>query len=160
MKYTDMKDWAKDHWSLLAYVESRAVDHGGRLDHERIRGNPSTHPLLRNDAYQRNKGQWKPSYSTRLHGNKSLDGHDDWDCLDDLDNAGLVEIISLINGIVRMTDYGMMITAQLRKHKANGGKYQDFVPLQQEKEECQHEWSGNLLTKNYCTKCGTPEEEK
>lgn len=125
------KQFGKDHWSVLAYVETRAVDHRNRLDHEHMRGNPVTHPFLRNDAYQRDRG-WKPSSSTRLRDGKTIDGHDDWDCLDDLDDAGLVEIISLVNGFVRMTDYGLAITALLRKHKANGGKYRDFVPFQQE----------------------------
>ena len=86
-----------------------------------------------NDAYQKSRPKhWKPSHSTRLRDNMIIDGHDDWDCLDDLDDAGLVEIISLINGFVRMTDYGLAITALLRKHKASGGKYRDFVPFQQE----------------------------
>lgn len=127
------KQFGKDHWALLAYVETRAVDHSGRLDHEHMRINTTTHPLLRNDAYQKSRPkQWDPSHSTRLRGNKTIDGHDDWDCLDDLDDADLVEIVSIVNGVVRMTDYGLEMTAQLRKHKANGGKYNDFVPLQQE----------------------------
>ena len=127
------KQFGKDHWSLLAYVETRAVDHRNQLDHEHMRTNTMTHPFLRNDAYQKSRPKhWKPSHSTRLRDNMIIDGHDDWDCLDDLDDAGLVEIISLINGFVRMTDYGLAITALLRKHKASGGKYRDFVPFQQE----------------------------
>lgn len=124
------KQFGKDHWNLLAYVETCAVDHRNRLDHECMRGNPATHPFLRNDAYQRDRGQWGSSHSTRLRDGKTIDGHDDWDCLDDLDDAGLVEIISLVNGFVRMTDYGLAISAQLRRHKATGGKYQDFDPFQ------------------------------
>lgn len=127
---TRPKQFSKDHWSLLAYVETRAVDHRNRLDHEHMRTNIGTHPFLRNDAYQKSRPKrWESSHSTRLRGNKTIDGHDDWDCLDDLDDAGLVEIISLVNGFVRMTDYGLAISAQLRKHKANGGKYRDFDPF-------------------------------
>jgi len=132
-KDINMKDWGKDHWGLLAYVETRAVDHQNQLDHEHMRTNTTTHPLLRNDAYQRDRPKrWESSHSTRLRDGRILDGHDDWDCLDDLDDAGLVEIISLVNGFVRMTDYGLVIAARLRRHKANGGMYQDFAPLEQQ----------------------------
>lgn len=36
-------------------------------------------------------------------------------------------------------------------------KIPEWCPLE---GECQHEWSGNLFTKNYCVKCGIPKEEE
>lgn len=27
-------------------------------------------------------------------------------------------------------------------------------------ERCQHEWSGNLFTRNYCVKCGVSKKEE
>lgn len=31
-----------------------------------------------------------------------------------------------------------------------------MFPVSDEWENCEHEWSGNLFTKNYCVKCGVP----
>lgn len=100
----------------MLYVEARCVDHGGRLDHENMRTNFTTHPLLRNDAYGR-KGPWKPSYGTRLDNGKTLPDHDDWDCLDELDDLGLVVIVSLVNGFVQMTDKGREMVSELRRKR-------------------------------------------
>lgn len=137
---TPVSQFGKDHWSLLAYVETRCVDGKtgvGQLAHTHMRGNPQTHPLLANTP-------WKPHFGTRLkdffsfeHRSDALkaiaaglmlDGHDDWDCLDDLAAAGYVEILSLANGHVRMTDAGLELAAQLRHHKARGGQFASFVP--------------------------------
>lgn len=138
---TPVSCFGKDHWSLLAYVESRCVDGNkgvGTLARPHLRANPATHPLL---AHATPTG-WKDTYSTRLKGFFAFDeradvdkamnaglmlrGHDDWDCLDDLQDAGFVEILSLANGQVRMTDAGLDAAAQLRRHKARGGMFASF----------------------------------
>lgn len=125
---------------MLAYVETRCVDGQdgvGTLVRAHIRGNANTHPLLANTA-------WKPSFGTRLKGffeyeHRSdpakaiaagfmLDGHDDWDCLDDLEAAGFVDVVSLSNGKVRMTEAGLQMAGQLRRHKAKGGQFAGFTP--------------------------------
>lgn len=67
------------------------------------------------------------SYSTRLRNWEWAIGHDDWDCLEDLEAAGFVWIISLINGFVRMTDLGAEVVQKLRNHKHNGGVFGNFV---------------------------------
>lgn len=137
---TPVSKFGKDHWSLLAYVESRCVDGDagvGTLVCAHLRGNSHTHPLLANTA-------WKPGFSTRLKGffeyeqrsdvakaieaGFMLEGHDDWDCLDDLAAAGYVEILSLANGRVRMTEAGLEMAAQVRQHKARGGQFAGFSP--------------------------------
>ena len=63
MKNISIKDFGKDHWSLLAYVEYRAVNHKGFLDIKHLRCKNlaiSTTPLGQNF--------WKPEYGSRLKG--------------------------------------------------------------------------------------------
>ena len=142
MSATPVAKFGKDHWSLLAYVECCCVDgkNGiGVLDRRRVRGNEKTHPLLAANATV----TWKDEYSTRLAGffdfadrsdpNKAQDaglqilGHDDWDCLDDLEAAGFVEILTLANSAVKMTEEGCKVAGLLRTHKANGGQFAGFT---------------------------------
>jgi hypothetical protein len=141
LKPTPIVRWGKDHWSLLAYVECVCVDGSdtiGAIDKRRVRCNPATHPL-HNAVFG---VPWKPEYGTRLRGffdfpNRAdavasemaglqLLAHDDWDCLDDLEAAGLVEIISTTNGFVRMTKTGIAESAALREHKISGGNFANF----------------------------------
>lgn len=110
--------WGKDHWSLLGYVATRF---DGDLKHQNLRCNIAKHPLLVGHPGQR----WQDSYSTRLKNGQAL-GHDDWDCLDDLEAAGLVNIISLVNGIVFLTAKGNTVVFALRKHKESGGVFHTF----------------------------------
>lgn len=139
MKAVTPKDFGKDHNSLLAYLETLQVDSSNpgvaTIDKRRMRTNPGRHPLQAvnvNDSC----GGWDPSYGTRLAGywglkdkvnpKRLVRGHDDWDCLDDLEAAGMVEILSLANGYVRFTDKGLKVASDLRAWKAKGGQFADF----------------------------------
>jgi hypothetical protein len=136
-KSVPITDWGKDHFSLLGYVECRCVDNKGELDRRHLRCNIGTHPILAGSVY-RDPGlmKWNPEYGTRLKGyflkngktdpSKRLGSHDDWDCFDDLETAGLIEIISVVNGFVRMTPFGTEVATKLRKHKAKGGMFATF----------------------------------
>ena len=140
-EHVAVERFGKDHWSLLAYVETRCVDGKGgvgSLVPAHLRGNPATHPLLANYL----PTGWKQSYSTRLKGffqypgrgdparaiadGFMVDGHDDWDCLDDLEAAGYLEVLSLSNPAVQLTPLGIEVAAKLRKHKAQGGLFASF----------------------------------
>lgn len=147
-----MEKWGKDHWSLLAYVEDRCVNgraidgvgNVGEIDKRRVRANEQTHPLL---AVNSSAVKWNESWGSRLRGyfafadradpakaeaaGFQLRAHDDWDCLDDLEAAGLVDILSMINGYVTMTPKGQAMAAQLREHKTNGGQFASFEPTLQ-----------------------------
>lgn len=133
MKQIKISQFGKDHWSLFAYIETRTVDHKGILDkiHLRIK-NPaisnSTHyplPMGRN---------WKSEYGTRLKGffNKKdkklqLPNHDDLDCFDDLENAGLIKNAGTgFSPAAQLTKKGILIASKLREHKANGGMFANF----------------------------------
>lgn len=124
-------EFGKDHWSLLAYVESRCVNHAGALDRSQMRCNPERRPLLAS-RHHVSRG-WNPSWGTRLRRHfdkkdpsRQIPWHDDWDVLDDLEAAGLVEVVSTVNGWVRLTDLGIRVAAALRAFKASGGHFAHF----------------------------------
>jgi len=131
---TPMEKWGKDHWSLFAYVETVCVDRKP-IDRERVRCNPLTHVLLQGYRTRMLRSpivDGRYQYPTRLKDGETIAGHDDWDVLDDLEEAGLVEIYSLVNGFVRMTTKGSRVAALLRQHKSNGGSFASFSCLTQE----------------------------
>lgn len=121
---TPIERFGKDHWSLLAYIETCCVDHAGRIDYRRIRVNPNTHPMLAIGQFSPRK--WEPTYSTILNDSTLIYGHDDVDCLDDLEKAGMITIDSVVNGLVALSPLGIQISAMLRKWKIEGKQYRDF----------------------------------
>lgn len=140
MKNVSIKDFGKDHWSLLAYVEYRAINHKGVLAIEHLR--------CKNLAIATTRlGQnfWKPEYGTRLKGyflnpleikgkkvkvvnsEYLLTNHDDFDCLDDLEKAGLLKNVgTMINPYAELTVKGQRVVALLNVHKQGGGQFSNF----------------------------------
>ena len=140
-KKLTVADFGKDHWSLLAYVETLCVDsHSGtgigEIDKRRIRCNPKRHPMHAVNA-NFGVGGWNAEYGTRLSGfflegdkrdlGRRLIEHDDWDCLNDLEDAGLLEVMSEANGFVMLTEKGMKVAARVREWKAKGGHFATFT---------------------------------
>ena len=136
MKNIEIKQFGKDHWSLLAYVDTRCVDHKEVLDIVHLR---TKHPAIATTPLGQN--MWEPEYGTRLKGywkedgtkdeSKKLLDHDDHDCLDDLEKAGLLtDVGTMINPFAALTKEGWRIATLLRQHKAAGGQFADFdVPI-------------------------------
>lgn len=118
----EMDKWSKDHWGLLAYVETRCVDFKGKLERTHLRCNENKHPLQKGGI----NPPWQTDYSTRLK-EGTIEGHDDWDCLEEMEDAGLIEIISMINGFVEITEKGIKVTHRIRKHKIKGGTFSTFI---------------------------------
>lgn len=122
-----MEKWGKDHWSMLAYIESRCVDYKGVLDRDHVRCDPDVHPGLTNRG-----NAMSPSmrYPTRLRGGVQVTQHDDWSCAEDMEKAGLLKWEGTgIHPVFVLTDLGKRVAAQLRQHKMNGGKFADFNPV-------------------------------
>lgn len=116
-------DFGKDHWSTFAYTECCTVDSKGVLDPRRMRCDFNRRPGL--FATQRLSADRK--YPTILAGGRELPDHDDWDCLDDLEAAGLLQQVGTgVNPVVRLTDAGHEAAAALRRHKAQGGNFAGF----------------------------------
>jgi len=137
--YIAMERWGKDHWSLLAYVETRAVDHQGILNGDHMRTNLRLHREMQGDVQYR-RGMGSSEHSTRLK-SEYIDNHDDWSCLEDLIAAGLITAETaqiyfnrmFANTIARikLTEKGQVMAEQLRRHKTNGDNFSNFEPQQE-----------------------------
>ena len=135
-------EWGKDHWSTLAYAETRIVDHRGLLNNDHMRADPDRHPNLALGAVKASHGFKPTKYPTRLK-DRELPDHDDWDCIEDMMREGMIVVTSK-EGVDTLLDYperhltvaltekGYEVAAQLRKHKAEGGGWGDFQPRLEE----------------------------
>lgn len=120
-------EWGKDHWSLLGYIETRCVDHGGILDHQHLRCNPRRHPGLALPQHVQEGDTYE--HPSRIRGGALVPGHDDWDCFYDIEAGGL--ILDIGTGIyprAKLTEAGLALCAKLRAHKAAGGMFATFEP--------------------------------
>ena len=61
-RHVPMDRWGKDHWSTFMYVETRCVDHGGKLNHSHMREDGIQHP-------------------TCLSNGDTIPYHSDWNCV-------------------------------------------------------------------------------
>lgn len=122
-----MKTFGKDHWTLLLYIEACCVDYCGVLDRRRMRCNPKTHEEL---AHSGSLGWSDFAHSTRwADGTRSVPGHDDWDCFEDLQAVGLLELLGSTQAIgmhgsndaefiCKLTDAGWQKAGELRRARA------------------------------------------
>lgn len=130
MKPIPISKFGKDHWSLLAYVECRCVDNQGVLKLEHLRANPKTHPqYVHCDSHMLGGDPKGFPYPTRLRNDKTAKGHDDWDCLDDLEHADLIKSHGTgLNPIFALTVKGWGLVGAIRQYKSEGGTFSTFVP--------------------------------
>ena len=132
-----MEKWGKDHWSTLAYLETRAVDHKGKLDNRQMRCDPRIHRSLANLSPLSGEVMDGGKYPTRLRVG-TQDNHDDWSCVEDMESAGLLHHVTykttdkrafgFAEATIQFTEKGSAIAGQLRAHKARGGSFATFVP--------------------------------
>jgi hypothetical protein len=84
--------FGRDHWSTFAYIETRIVDHKGALSHAHMRCHADRHPVM---MLAKGSGLGVAdgsAYPTQLRGGEEARDHDDYDCVDDLIAAGLLEV--------------------------------------------------------------------
>ena len=117
--------WGKDHWSTLAYIETRIVDHKGEPNREQMRCDVAIHPQFANRA---NRGLLPDKkYPTRLNDGTELPGHDDWSCMDDAEAVGFVVNNGTgLHRVYALTDAGTEVCNALREHKRKGGNFGEF----------------------------------
>ena len=132
METNKIQQFGKDHWSLFAYIGTRVSDYGGRLD--------LVHLRIKNPVLQQNRlgtMMWKPEYGTRLKGYWNKDGstnqsllildHDDYDCLDDLEEAELIKSFGTgLNPVYKLTKFGAEVHSKLLLHKQAKKNFSDF----------------------------------
>ncbi len=112
--------FGKDHWSTFAYLETRCVDHGGEIELRHMRCDSDRHPQFAHSGIT-------AKYPTRLKKGE-IKNHDDWDCLDDCELAGLIKNTGTdLHRVYRLTTLGQSVASQLRKHKADGGNFASFT---------------------------------
>lgn len=128
-------EWGRDHWSLLAYIEYRGVNHKCVLDKKHLR---IKNPIVANSTdYPMPMPEWDEKYGTRLRGYdhkntsvydlKHLGNHDDLDCIEDMENEGIVENIgSGLNPACKLTKKGQQFANALSKHKQEGSTFAEF----------------------------------
>lgn len=145
--FVEPERFGKDHYSTLAYVESRCVDHDGALEAAHMRCNARRHRLLastglRTSQITRDRG-WRDSWGSILkNGEQPYPKHDDWDCVEDLIACGWMEVAEWEPHVpahpdsqfgsrkirLALTEEGRRIAAALREHKMDGGGFGTFVP--------------------------------
>lgn len=131
--------WGKDHWSLLAYIETVIVDCGGfhvGFD-PRMRQNRRNFRVMSEQCINPKRPgppsrgiPMDPKYGTRLNNNSFIENHDDWMCVQDFINAGILEGAdsSLEPGdVLYLTEQGRVLANRLREHKAAGGSFSKFL---------------------------------
>lgn len=106
-----MELFGKDHWSTLLFIEHVIVDESGKLKDSDRR--------MRVWKYGEDK-----NYPTRLNDGTEVEKHDDWDCLYDLIEAGIVEHHD--DGKLNLTDRGWKIAGKLRRWKSEGKGIANF----------------------------------
>jgi hypothetical protein len=140
LEHVPISRWGKDHWSTFAYAETCVVDkksagdtpYVGELDRDRLRCNVDRHAeLMGQRVAMCADHSWNPAHGTRLKGfarnrRNQIASHDDWDCLEDMENEGLLEIISYVNAFIKFTDKGVALAAHIRQHKIKGGNFATF----------------------------------
>jgi hypothetical protein len=118
--------WGRDHFSTLLYVETCVVDRQGRCEGVRMRhssrrpgmiGWGSGAPIcVRSDE--------RP---TRLRDGSTVHLHDDWDCVSDMEYAGLIVRHGTgIQPVLSLSSYGWAVAHALRIHRAHGGGLDTF----------------------------------
>ena len=135
--YVPIARWGQDHWSTFAYLETRAVDGKGIIDNRKMRCNTRLHRHFADfDPFTKELHDGS-RYPTRLKDGE-IERHDDWSCLEDMVAAGLITAQWRVRHAgaafgnsqarVALTATGQALAAQLRAHKANGGKWPNFTP--------------------------------
>lgn len=115
--------FSKHHWGLMAYLGCLTANRLN-IDKRRMRCNENKHPLLNGKPVYMN---WSNNSSTVLKDSSVINGHDDWDCLNDLEEHEFVKVISLVNCVFLLTEKGANCVKQLTLHKQSGGKYKNFM---------------------------------
>jgi hypothetical protein len=104
------KYWGRDHISTFLYIEARVVDHKGRLSHSHMRVNGDAYP-------------------SRLTGVEPLEGHNDYNCADDLEREGLlINNGTGVNRVYELTQKGWAAASFIRKARATNLAIKDYLP--------------------------------
>lgn len=134
-QYISIELWGRDHWSMLAYFETVQVERGFFRVEFNARMRQKRHHLR---VMPGRRGDYdgipmRPEHGSRLNNGTYIENHDDWDCVQDFANAGLLkqspEKVD-VNERLTLSDRGHEFCAALRRHKASGGSFSSFRCVQ------------------------------
>jgi len=121
------RHWGKDHATLLLYVETRHVDHDNVLLPDNLRTNPTRHPHEANARRDRGSLFWKPEHGTRIvGGERPSEVHDDWDCLDDMEEVEILLHTGPPNFMAALSPIGIEVAGELRKYRGRNQPLDEF----------------------------------
>ena len=127
--------FGRGHWSTLAYAETVMVECGGfqvgfdghmRQCRRNFRVMSEECPR---PTRLRSCGIGIPmdtAHSTILADGSVVEGHDDWHCIQDMVETGILSGECQPGEILQLTDLGKSLVEQLRDHKRKGGAYGNF----------------------------------
>lgn len=136
--YVPIDKWGKDHWSTLAYIETVMVESAGfqvgfdgrmrqKRRHFRIMQEECPRPKRPRRC---NQGiPMSPEQGSRLNDGTSIEGHDDWDCVQDMAVEGLftVDVDDIQPGVIlKFSEKGWDLIHKLREHKGQGKNFASF----------------------------------
>lgn len=139
--YVPINLWGRDHWSTMGYLDTVIVNKGYtqmRLD-PRMRAGRRNYRVLW-EASRSLPQDWQygfsnavvmdNKYGSRLNDGTYAVGHDDWHCVQDFANEGLLTVdVGALEPEVKFTwsEKGQQVVNQLLNHKRGGGSFSDFV---------------------------------
>ncbi len=120
-----VEQFGKDHWSTFGYAANVVGGLNGIPNKDRMRTDRDLHPGLVGTQVAMLESTTK--YPTRLKGGIELPNHDDWDCIEDLEAAGLMKWQGTgINPIFELTERGWKVFKALTDFKNKGGTFATF----------------------------------
>ena len=135
--YIPVERWGRDHWSTFAYLETRVVDGNGLIDNRKMRCAARLHREFAHVDPVLGRLQDGGKHPTRLKDGE-IENHDDWSCLEDMVEAGLIEAWWTPNPLnrpfggakakIELTEMGFVCAGLLREYKAKGGTFGTFSP--------------------------------
>ena len=108
--------WARDHWSTFAYAGHVATSQK-HIDKDKMRTDADRHPHGVGYRQSMFSDHRTTKYPTRLTGGREINDHDDWDCLDDAEAAGLLTWGTWVNPFVVLTTTGLQAFAQIMAYE-------------------------------------------
>lgn len=127
----ETENWGKDHWSLLAYFETRCVDHKGKPDFAHMRINSKKRPIsngtIKDTMFERS---WEKTYGTKLKDGKIPNtDHDDYDVMEELEKIGFINNVGTgLHPIIKLTKLGKKVATLIREHKMKeNANFNDFA---------------------------------
>jgi hypothetical protein len=118
--------FGKDHWSTFGYIAHCVVTRGGEPQRNKMRVDPSVHL---HHAHEANRYFPDKRYPTVLRGGVQVDGHDDYDCAEDLEEAGLiVDVGTGLHPCWLLTERGWRVWEEIQRAEVARVRWSQFQP--------------------------------